>query len=261
MADGRGVVPLSDAAWRQRTLLLIALALTVVLVMAFIKPIAQPPEYHDFKDARAFIGIPNFLNVVSNLPFLIVGALGVRWTLSRPANLGSELVMPYIVVFAGLAATALGSAWYHWWPDSGTLVWDRLPIAVSFMALYVAVLAERVSPKAATMLLWPLAVYGAATVLYWHVYDDLRPYLIAQFLPVLTMPLILWAYPARYSLGHDFLTGVGFYAAAKLFEEMDGPMYRALLGMVSGHTLKHLAAAGGAYWIYRMLKRRTRLRS
>ncbi len=74
MADGQ-LEPLSDAAWRQRTLLLAALAVAVVLAMAFVKPIAQPPEYHAFKDARAVLGIPNFLNVVSNLPFLIIGAL------------------------------------------------------------------------------------------------------------------------------------------------------------------------------------------
>lgn len=258
MANGRDAVPLSDAAWRQRTLLLIGLAVATILLMALMKPIAQPHAYHGFNDARAFFGVPNFLNVISNLPFLIVGTMGLRWALSRPANLGSELVMPYVVVFAGLAATAIGSAWYHWWPDSGTLVWDRLPIAVSFMALYAAVLTERVTPKAATALLWPLSIYGAATVVYWYAVDDLRPYLIAQFLPVLTIPLILWAYPARYSLGHDFLIGVGFYAAAKLFEEMDGPIYRILQGTISGHTLKHMAAAGGAYWIYRMLTRRIR---
>ena len=153
MADDRALEPLSDMAWRQRTFALIGLALVVVLAMAFVKPIAQPHDYHAFKDTRAFLGIPNFLNVVSNLPFVIIGAMGVRWILSRPAKIGPELLMPYGVVFGGLAATACGSAWYHWWPDSRTLVWDRLPIAVSFMGLYTAVLAERVTPRAAATLL------------------------------------------------------------------------------------------------------------
>ena len=84
MADGR--VPLTDAAWRQRTLLLVGLAVAVVLAMSLVKPIPQPPEYHGFKDARSFLGIPNVLNVVSNLPFLIIGALGLRWALSGPSG-------------------------------------------------------------------------------------------------------------------------------------------------------------------------------
>ena len=159
---------------------------------------------------------------------------------------------PYTVVFAGLALTALGSAYYHWWPDNHTLVSDRLPIAVSFMALFSAVLAERVTPKAASTLL-PLALFGAASVGYWHFVDDLRPYLVAQFLPVLLMPLILWLYPPAYSRGQDFLISIGFYAAAKVLEFQDGPIYAALGQTLSGHTMKHLAAAGGTWWIYRML--------
>ena len=165
---------------------------------------------------------------------------------------------PYTVLFAGLAATAFGSAYYHWAPTSGTLFWDRLPIAVSFMGLYAAVLAERVSRSVGSLLLWPLVLFGAGSVLYWHFTDDLRLYAIAQFFPVLTIPLILWLFPAPYSRGYDLLIAIGLYVLAKLLEEIDGVVY-GFGQIVSGHTLKHLSAAAGAWWIYRMLTLRSRL--
>lgn len=250
--------PLTDDTWRHRTLLLAGIASAILLAAASVTPIHQPLDYHAFHDGRALLGIPNVLNVVSNLPFLIIGLLGLQWLQTKPAALAPELRAPYTVVFAGLAATAVGSAYYHWAPDNHTLVWDRLPIAVSFMALFTAILAERVTIKAASRLLWPLAMFGALSVAYWHLVDDLRPYLIAQFLPVLLMPLILWLYPAHYSRGPDFLVSIGFYALAKALETVDGPLYAELGQLVSGHTLKHLAAAGGAWWIYRMLVLRQR---
>ncbi len=248
----------SEDMWRQRTWLLVALTAAVALAMALIKPIPQPLAYHAFHDARGFLGIPNFLNVVSNLPFLIIGMMGLAWLRSTAATaLDPELRAPYALVFAALALTAAGSAYYHWAPDNHTLIWDRLPIAVSFMALFAAILAERVTLKAGRLLV-PLALLGAASVGYWHLTDDLRPYLLAQFLPVLMIPIILWLYPARYSHGRDFLISIGFYAAAKLAEFLDGQIY-GVLGSVSGHTLKHLIAAGGTYWIYRMLVQRQHL--
>ena len=43
-----------------------------------------------------------------------------------------------------------------------------------------------------------------------------------------------------------------FYVLAKALEALDGPIFE-LGHIVSGHTLKHLAAAGAGYWILRML--------
>jgi hypothetical protein len=42
---------------------------------------------------------------------------------------------------------------------------------------------------------------------------------------------------------------------AKILELFDKPVFRAL-HIVSGHTLKHLAAAAAGYCILRMLKKR-----
>jgi hypothetical protein len=112
-------------------------------------------------DQRAWLRIPNFLNVVSNLPFAVVGLFGLAATFGRPVGRASLFVdswerWPYAVLFAGVILTTFGSAYYHIAPDNARLVWDRLPMAVGFMALLTAVVAERVDVRLAQILFVPL---------------------------------------------------------------------------------------------------------
>jgi len=93
---------------------LVALA-AIVGTFLVIGAYPQDPGYHNFADKRAFFGVPNFWNVVSNLPFLVVGLMS--WTRKR--------------VFAlGLIITAFGSGLYHWNPNNSTLIWDRVGIVI-----------------------------------------------------------------------------------------------------------------------------------
>lgn len=46
-------------------------------------PIAQDPAYDNFADDRRMLGIPNLLNVISNVPFIAVGGLGMLSLLHR----------------------------------------------------------------------------------------------------------------------------------------------------------------------------------
>ena len=239
-------------------LLLVLVAIAFIGVLGFVPPIAQNSAYHAFCDARAFLLIPNALNVFSNLPFFAIGVAGVLWLSRRPASLDRGLVPSYAVFFSGLAATAIGSAYYHWAPTDETLFWDRLPIAVAFMGLFAGILAERVTP-AATRLLLPLVIYGGGSVVYWRLTGDLRLYAIAKFLPLALIPLILWLYPARWSRGSHIMIALGCYLVAKLFEDRDLVVYETLGKLVSGHTIKHFIAALGVWWVYRMLTRRDRL--
>ncbi len=61
--------------------ILLAPASVITIIALFISPIPQPLSYHNFADHRAWLGIPNFGDVVSNLPFAIVGlwALIALW--------------------------------------------------------------------------------------------------------------------------------------------------------------------------------------
>lgn len=167
---------------------------------------------------------------------------------------------PYFTFFAAVTLTAFGSAWYHLCPNDHTLVWDRIPMAVGFMALVAAMVAERIGVKAGVRLLLPLVVVGIGSVIYWDVtqsrgHGDLRPYALAQFGSLLALLLIFGLFPARYTRGSDFIVSLALYGVAKIFEAVDKLIF-ALSKIVSGHTIKHLFAALSAYWILRMLRLR-----
>lgn len=243
----------SGTDWWWRTGIVIAFAIVCVGGVLFgLKPIPQKVSYHDFADARSVHGIPNAQNVLSNLPFLLVAILGLEWLRRPDAVVEPSLRPAYLTLFLGLGATAFGSAYYHWAPTAGTLFWDRLPIAVAFMGLFAAFIGERLGPAIGCRLLLPLVAFGAASVIYWRIFDDLRLYAIAQFFPLLAIPLIAALFPSRYTRGGDIFLALGCYVIAKVLEELDGPVFDHL-HLVSGHVLKHLAAALGAYLVVRML--------
>src|SRR5262245_31150963 len=225
-AHGHGT-PLAARRTRWRVWLLVALCLLLmVAVAAVFPPVPQDPAYHAFADTRPALGVPNFLNVVSNLPFLLVGVLAFRFLArGRRAGDGDTFVTrgerrPYWLFFMGVGLTAVGSAYYHWRPDNATLFWDRLPMTLGFMALLASVIGERIDRRAGALPLWPLVVVGAASALYWHLGEqrgagDLRPYGLVQFGSMTLVPLILLLFPARYTRTVDLVVSIGWYAAAK----------------------------------------------
>jgi hypothetical protein len=253
------------ATTRRRARLLVTLGVLMVGVAALVPPVAQDPAYHDFADQRALLRVPNFLNVASNLPFLLIGALGLTFLLRDRRAGGTDTFAasgarrPYWPFFTGVALTGLGSAYYHWRPDNATLFWDRLPMTIAFMALLASVIGERVSRRAGARALWPLLFFGVGSTLYWHLGElrgagDLRPYGLVQFGSMVLIPLILLLFPPRYTGTPDLWMSMGWYGLAKVFEYFDHGLLR--LTAVSGHTWKHLASAASAYWVLRMLVRR-----
>jgi hypothetical protein len=249
-----------------RVWLLLGVVMASIIAIFFVPPIPQSEAYHNFADQRTVLGIPNCLNAISNLPFLFVGLFGTRFILRRadsadPAFVEGAERWPYLIFFIAVALTAFGSAWYHLRPNDETLVWDRLPMAFGFMSLVAAIIGERIGIKTGIRLLIPLILFGAASVIYWNVtqahgHGDLRPYALAQFGSLLVLLLLAALFPPRYTRGADLIVSLGFYGLAKILEAADRPIF-ALGGIVSGHTLKHIAAAVSAYWILRMLKLRT----
>jgi len=265
----RGVTPAEGPTHgvgrNRRRWLLCGLCVLMVALAFVVRPVAQDPAYHDFADQRAMLGIPNALDVLSNLPFLVVGAWGLLFLArDRSAGASSSFLTPaerwpYWILFLGVGLTALGSAHYHWRPNNATLFWDRLPMTISFMALLSSVIAERISLVAGRRLLLPLLAMGVLSTLYWHAGEqrgagDLRPYALVQFGTLVMVPLMAWLFPARYTGTGDLFRVLGWYALAKVFETFDHQIFHAI--GVSGHTLKHLASAFGAWWILRMIERR-----
>ena len=242
-------------------LILIGPAILIAIIGFLIPPIPQPLSYHNFADQRAWLGIPNFGDVTSNLPFAIVGIWGLIVMFTRGATkfVDERERWFYLVMFAALILTAFGSGYYHLAPDNARLVWDRIPIMMVFMALLATVIAERVTVPVGLALFPVFEIVGVASVLYWrsselHGHGDLRFYAAVQVYAVLILLLALLL-PPKYTRGSDFAIIVGFYALAKIFEAADHQIF-SLGHVVSGHTLKHLAAAMAGYWILRMVKKR-----
>ena len=222
----------------------------ILVALAFFvsEPIPQDPAYHAFEDNRLLFGIPNFLNVISNLPLLVAGAWGVSYVLQHGERVcAPTLRSAYLAFFEGVLLSALGSCYYHIAPDNETLVWDRLPMTIAFAGLFVIILGEYVSVHAARKLLLPLLLAGAASVAYWAITEasgsgDLRPYAAVQFLPMLIIPVILLLYRSETGSSLPFWLIIVFYFVAKVFENFDAAVF-GMGGWASGHTLKHVVAS------------------
>lgn len=251
---------------------LFVVTLAVVVVALLLPPIPQPQAYHNFADHRSFLGIPNFGDVISNVPFAVFGLWGLLFWLRSfrlrttagqdPHFLDSRERWPYLVVFLGILLTAFGSSYYHLDPSNARLVWDRLPMTIAFMSLVAAIVVERISLRAGLWLLPILVLIGMGSVLQWSISElrgagDLRFYAVVQAYSLLFV-LIALLLPPRYTRSSDLAIVAGFYVLAKVLELLDKPIF-TLGHIVSGHTLKHLAAAAAGYWILRMLQKRRAL--
>ena len=234
--------------------------------------VAQDPAYHGFADRRTLLGLPNALDVLSNLPFAVVGWLGLAVALRGGAR-GSPFADPWerwpaVALFGGTLLTAFGSAWYHLAPSNARLVWDRLPMTVAFMGLLTALIAERLGPGLARRVFVPALAFGVGSVVYWRLTDaagagDLRPYGLVQYGTVLVVVLLVALRPSRGAAGGRddadrwLVAALAGYLGAKLLETLDHQVF-ALGGVVSGHTLKHLAAAASVGCLVARLAGRAR---
>jgi hypothetical protein len=221
----------------------VALAAAVAIA---IPPIRQSSAYHLFADTRRILGIENALNVLSNAPFVVVGVWGLL------GGAGSRPSWPVRVLFAATALVAVGSAYYHLAPSDARLVWDRLPMAVVFMAILAIVVAQWISPPLGNKVFAPLQLAGIGSVILWQLTGDLRAYVLVQFLPLLLVPLILVLFAGPRGGRRGLALGTGLYVLAKALELLDRPLY-SVGQLVSGHTLKHLAAAAAIYVVARAL--------
>jgi hypothetical protein len=223
---------------------------------------AQPLEYHQFADARSAFGIPRFLDVVSNIAFLIVGIVGLVVVGRRQTVFETDRERwPYAVFFVGFLLTAVGSGYYHLAPDNERLFWDRLPMTIAFMGLISSQIVDRISVRLGLGLLVPMLLVGAASVIGWRATErmgagNVLPYGILQGYAVFVLLMLAALYPSRYTRGKDLYYVFGWYVLSKILEALDTQIF-SLGQIVSGHTLKHLAAAVAGGVAYRMLMHRT----
>jgi hypothetical protein len=251
-------------AGMNRTGYIAAFTALCLIAAVFWPAMPQPLSYHEFVDRRAFFGVANFLDAASNIGFVIPGVIGLIVTLGSRTAFSTDVErVPYVIFFLGMLLTSVGSSYYHLAPDNGRLFWDRLPMTIAFMSLIAAQICERISVRIGVASLAPMLVVGAGSVFYWRATEragdgNVIPYGILQGYSVVILLLIAVLLPSRYTRERDVYWVFAWYVIAKILEALDRHIY-ALGNLVSGHTLKHLAAGAAGLVVCRMLLRRAPL--
>ncbi len=233
--------------------LIVSLVFISFISLFFLEPISQDLAYHDFADNRTIFGINNFLDIVSSLPFLFVGMLGL-YTICQ--NWGINYSWSWLFLFLSVFCVAFGSSYYHFNPENKTLTWDRLPMAIGFMALFVITISDYINYKLEKWLLLPMCIVGIISVLYWHITDDLRIYVWVQFVSMALILIIIFIYKPTHLQTKFLLSAFLFYMLSKIAEYFDKQIFELLGHSLSGHTIKHLLAAIATFYFYVLLKRR-----
>ena len=184
----------------------------------------------------------------------MVGIVGLRLFCR---NTSDKPTLAWGVFFLGVLMVGFGSTYYHLNPNNVTLVWDRLPMTLGFMGLFVALLSTWISLKL-SILLVPMCILGIYSVYYWHITDDLRLYAWIQFFPLFFIVLAGILFRPSIPFVNYIYLGLICYVSSKLFEYFDGQIYILTTTIISGHTLKHFAAAYATYCIYLMLLKHTK---
>ncbi|WLB54573.1 hypothetical protein [Bradyrhizobium japonicum] len=243
-----GARRLSFAALQVREKYLIG-ALSVLTLVALLAPALPASAWHTphFVDTRTWLGLHNAGDVLSNLAFLAMGVWGlVRLRARNDAPVGARFL------FVGLILTCIGSSIYHLEPDAPQrLVADRLGMAVAFAGFLGIAAGERVSVRAGQAVVVLVTVAGLLAA--WVARENLTPWVVVQFGGMALAVGLALTPPRPGALGVPFGGVIFFYALAKLFELGDVTIFEATGHIVSGHTLKHLAAAAAAWPVIRAL--------
>src|SRR4029078_7594921 len=230
----------------RRALTFLAIVVISLVALLLVLPISQDPNYHVFADQRTILGIPHFWNVVSNLPFVAVGLAGLLQFRRNPA---------IAFLFLAIMMTGFGSGYYHLDPNDRTLFWDRLPMTIGFMIILAIAIEDRLDAKLGATLLWPLIALGVFSILLGRWTGALRLYGWVQFFPCVALPVLFVLFPPTFSGTSYWLIAALLYALAKIFEFYDGAIY-SIGSVLSGHTLKHIAAAAACYAILKYFQKR-----
>lgn len=214
------------------------------LILNLFEPIPQNLAYHQFADQNHIFGIPNFHNVLSNLPFFFAALIGYKNTQTMTAS--------WFILILGIFLVGVGSAYYHWDPNNMSLFWDRLPMTIGFMGLTSFIFTEVCQFKWEKTLLAVFLLIGFYSLIHWIYFSDLRVYAWVQLTPILLIIYCAIFYPSQ-KLQPKFLIGaVIFYILAKAVEHWDHGVFILLGKYYSGHSLKHLLAAVAVFCLLKL---------
>ena len=228
-------------------------ALLVLTLAAFLAPTLHASAWPipHYVDTRIWLGVPNASDVLSNLAFVAMGAW--RLMLLRGRN---DTPAGASCFFVGLILTCVGSSIYHLGPDAPQLlVADRLGMAVAFAGFLGIAASERVSIRAGQVMVLLMMVAGPLAA--WVARENLTPWAVVQFGGMALAVGLALTRQRPGALGVPLGGVIFFYVLAKLFELGDATIFEATGHIVSGHTLKHFAAALAAWPVINTLRNRS----
>ena len=234
--------------------LLLAVAALAVLA-ALLPATGLPAGYHHFADQRTLLGLPHALDVLSNLPFAVMGAWGLWWLRRVPLDrLGTAQRGLAVLFFVGLMATAFCSSGYHLDPHDAGLCIDRVGMSLAFAGLLGLAAADRIGTRAGVALAALVAVAAPATALVAWLGGNMTPWAVLQGGGLVLLAALALRRPQPRALGFSIIGVIAFYAVAKALELADAPVFALTQQLISGHSAKHLVAALAAWPVVRALQ-------
>lgn len=191
------------------------------------------------------LGIPHGFNVLTNVPFLLVGLWGLLY-LHRRGLLADARFVNWTGLWTSVALVAFGSGAYHFFLTPATLALDRACIVgiMAFVAAEALVVALDRSPSCRLSLLLLVVLEGSVAA--WLLGATAWIYGGLQAVGGVAVLLLLIRAARRGRVGRETLRPVvlfvALYALAKVVEVLDEPVCR-LTGVIGGHPMKHLLAA------------------
>jgi hypothetical protein len=233
--------------YRHELRLLLA-CLFLFLLASFGPSIAQPANYHAFADQRSALGIPHFMDVLSNLMFVLMGLLGLYRLRQLPAgSIDRSQRQLSALFFYGLLIAAVCSAWYHWQPDDAGLAADRLGMTIGFAGLVGLAVVDRISARSGAFLAVVMLLLGPVSVWVWSGSGNFLPWSVYQGGAMLLLLVLAFLKPAADGMAISWGAVILIYALAKVLEQTDELLFHLTGQLISGHSLKHVVAALAAW--------------
>lgn len=211
-------------------------------------PTQDPTDYFNFIDTRFFLGIPNAMDVLSNLAFFAAGIYGLLLFKKIQDSYYRQLGF---IISGAIVLISVGSSYFHWNPNTQTLFWDRLPMTLAFSAISSVLVVDRVDKKTGLFFSFIIIPLSALTVIGWsYAWFSLKFYLAVQFGSMVFVLLLILFRSTGKIKSSSVYTMLGIYLLAKVFEKYDSQIF-ITSGFVSGHTLKHISAAAAIFYFIR----------
>jgi hypothetical protein len=128
-------------------------------------------------------------------------------------------------------------------------------MAIAFMAILAGAIGERVERQSRRHSAVAAACDRSVQPVVVVVDRRLAALWLGAVFPCLALPLMFLLLPPKYTGTWYWIVAAALYALAKVLEHFDYAIY-AMGHFVSGHSLKHLAAAAACYAILRHFQTR-----